>query len=92
MDVFESSKTGPLQAEIHRWSKEHDIYSRTVGEKLEDFLRSNKIEPQQMTRAQAKEFTDQIKQSTDPRIRDFNLKIYRKEVLFWLRRIYRSPE
>jgi len=41
-----------------------------------------------MTAAQAREFAASIRSSTDPRIRDFNLQIYRRQ-LFYLFRRYR---
>jgi hypothetical protein len=31
LSVFEGATTGPLQAGVHRWSREHLDYSRAVG-------------------------------------------------------------
>jgi len=45
-----------------------------------------------MTPDQARKFVDEIKRSSDPRIRGFNLKIFRREFLYQLRRIPRGNE
>jgi hypothetical protein len=50
------------------------------------YLRDNGIRPEAMTAEQASKFLDEVKRSRDPRIRDFNLRIFRREFLFQLRR------
>lgn len=84
--VFSNEKTGPLLGGRHGWSKEHVIYSGAVRERLDQFLVERGIRPQDMSAAQAREFAASIRSSTDPRIRDFNLQIYRREFLYLIRR------
>lgn len=81
--------TGRLRAEKHGWSVEHHEYNKAVREKLSRFLRDNKIRPESMTANEATEFRERILRDQDPRIRNFNLKIYRREILYWIRRIRR---
>ena len=73
--VLDRATTGPLQSGPHGWSKEHDVYNRAAREYFERFMSSNGIAPEKMTSSQARAFVDSIRQSTDPRIRDFNLSI-----------------
>lgn len=84
--VFSNDKTGPLLGGRHGWSIEHAIYSSAVRERLDQFLAERGIRPQDMSTAQAREFAASIRSSTDPRIRNFNLQIYRREFLYLIRR------
>lgn len=84
--VFDDDVTGRLMAGPHRNDAEHKIYNRAVRELYDRFLSENGIQSQDMTPEQAREFLRQVKTSPDPRIRDFNLKIYRREIFHWLRR------
>lgn len=86
--AFDREKTGPLLGRRHGWSPEHAVYNSAVRERLDQFLAERGIRPQDMTAAQAREFAASIRSSTDPRIRDFNLQIYRRQ-LFYLFRRYR---
>jgi hypothetical protein len=90
--VFEQNVTGPLKGGLHQNSKEHYIYNKAVYEHYRRFLRDNGIRSEDMTADQARKFVEEIKRSTDPRVRDFNLKIYRQEFLYYLRRIPRRAE
>jgi hypothetical protein len=90
--VLDRATTGPLQSGPHGWSKEHDVYNRAAREYFERFMSSNGIAPEKMTASQARAFVDSIRQSTDPRIRDFNLSIYRRELNHILRFGPRRPE
>ena len=83
--VFDKATTGPLQSGPHGWSKGHEQYNKAATEYFERFLRVNDIKPETMTEDQAKAFVDSIKRSTDPRIRDFNLNIYRRELRYLIR-------
>jgi hypothetical protein len=85
LSVFEGATTGPLQAGVHRWSREHLDYSRAVGAQLNRFMELNGIRPDGMTSDQAKTFVDSIRRSSEPAIRDFNLNIYRRELRYLLR-------
>jgi hypothetical protein len=85
MSVFDNATTGPLQAEVHRWSREHLEYSRALEVELNRFMQANGIRPESMTPEQARIFVDSVKRSTNPAIRDFNLNIYRRELRYLLR-------
>ena len=84
MAVFESARTGPLNAAPHGWSPEHAAYNEAIAEAFRQFLDKNEIEPEDMTPAQAQEFIYEVIGSSDPRIRDFNLKLYRREILYYI--------
>jgi hypothetical protein len=78
--------TGPLKAERHGNSKEHMRYNEAVKDHFERFFKENNIKPQEMTRDDAKRLSNEIKNSKDPRIRDFNMRIWMKEIIRLLRR------
>lgn len=90
--VFEQKVTGPLKGGPHQNSTEHSIYNGAVYEHYKKFLRENGIRSEDMTPEQARKFVDEVKGSRDPRVRDFNLKIFRREFLYQLRRIPRRTE
>jgi hypothetical protein len=90
--VFDDAITGPLRNERHGWSNAHDQYNEAVSEQLERFVAKHNIRPEGMTPAEARAFVDEVKASRDPRIRGFNLRILRGEVMYWLRRMPRLPE
>lgn len=83
--VFDQATTGPLRAQRHGWSIEHRQYNEAVKEKLKKYMGDNGIDAENMTQRQAQDFVDSIKRSHDPRIRDLNMKIYRRELQFLLR-------
>jgi hypothetical protein len=85
--VFESARTGPPQVGRHGWSVEHAEYNTAVGEALQRFLDKGGIKPEEMTPAQAQDFVYEVLGSRDPRIREFNLRIYRREIMYYLRRV-----
>jgi hypothetical protein len=87
MQVFEDARTGPLQGGRHKWSPEHAEYNQAVKETLQQFLDKNGIKPEEMTPAQAQDFVYEVIGSRDPRIRELNLKIYRREIMYYIRRI-----
>ncbi|MEP9378754.1 hypothetical protein ABLE91_18705 [Aquabacter sp. CN5-332] len=91
-NVFNESVTGRLQYGHHRWSESHRRYNKAIKETLDSFLRERGVNPSSMTDNHAKEFIDVVKRSNDPRIRDFNLKIFRREIMYWLRRAPRGNE
>lgn len=87
--VFDKATTGQLNAQPHRWSREHDSYNRAVTEKFDSYLTRHNIRPEQLTPQQAQAFVDEVKGSSDPRIRDFNVRIIRRELLYQIRRVPR---
>jgi hypothetical protein len=91
-DVFDQATTGPLRAERHGWSQAHDFYNQAVNDHLDRFMERNNIRPEHLTPDQARSFLQELKQSTDPRVRDFNLRIFRQEFQYWLRRGPRGRE
>jgi hypothetical protein len=84
--VFDEAKTGRLYSDRHGWSQQHDQYNKAVRESLNSFLEENGITPEQMTPDQARSFADRVKKSSDPRIRSFNMRIYMREIQYWIRR------
>jgi hypothetical protein len=56
------------------------------------FLRENGIRPEDMTPDQARSLVDEVKRSSDPRVRGFNMRIYMREIIYWLRRTPRGSE
>lgn len=90
--VFDTARTGPLSPGVHGWSPEHARYNAAVGEHLDRFLARNSIRPEQMTADQARSVVEEVRRSADPRIRDYNLRIYRNEIIHAIRRRIRSYE
>lgn len=84
--VFDEAKTGRLHAERHGRSKDHDVYSDVVRQRLDEYLGARNIIPENMTPDQVRDFVKDVLRSRDPRIRDFNLKIYRRELQYHIRR------
>jgi hypothetical protein len=84
-EVLEQATTGPLRGERHGWSKAHDSYNQAVGEHFDRYLERNNIKPENLTSDQAHSFVKEIRSSRDPRIRDFNMRIFRQEFRYWLR-------
>jgi hypothetical protein len=91
--VFEEGATGPLRGKTHRGGEGHDLYNRAVKEAFDRFKADNHIAgSEDMTPEQAKKFLDEVKRSSDPRIRNFNMRIYMREVQYYLRRIPRRMD
>jgi hypothetical protein len=90
--VFEQDVTGPLNAGRHQTSREHDIYNGAVYDHYNRFLREYGIRPEDMTPDQARRLVDEVKRSGDPRVRGFNMRIYMREIMYWLRRTPRGSE
>lgn len=85
--VFEDAKTGRLYGGPHYYDAPHRIYNQAVAEHYQEFLRSRGLRPEELTPSHARQFAESIRNSSDPRIRDFNLHIYRREVWYWIRRL-----
>ena len=91
--VFEDAVTGPLRGQQHGNSEEHKTYSRAIREAFDQFKSQNGIvRSEEMTPEQAKKFVDEVRNSKDPRIHNFNMKIYMREIRYYLRRIPRRIE
>src|SRR5262245_30425574 len=91
--VFEDAVTGPLRGQQHGNSEEHRTYSRAIREAIVQFKSQNGIvRSEDMTPEQAKKFVEEVRDSKDPRIHNFNMKIYMQEIRFYLRRIPRRIE
>ena len=92
-NVFRNAVTGPLRGQTHGNSADHKTYTKAVQEAFDQFKSRNGIvRSEDMTPEQAKKFLGEIHNSKDPRIRNFNLKIYMREFQFYLRRIPRRIE
>jgi hypothetical protein len=59
-------------------------YSRAVTESMNDYLAKNEIRADSMTATQAREFLAKVFESTDPRIKNYNLGIQMREIAFRL--------
>lgn len=90
--IFDEAVTGPLRGAPHGWSKGHQFYNEAVSESFDRFLDRSGLQSERLTPADAKEFISEIRQSRDPRIRSYNMRIYRQEFLYYLRRIPRRIE
>lgn len=92
MKVFETETTGHLKdTTSNRYDDMHRKYNKAVGEKLDQFLARNNITSREMTPDQAKSFADEIKKSSDLRIRQLNQRIYMREIMRSLR-LFRGRE
>ncbi len=91
--VFEGGKTAPLRGETHGFDKAHSEYNKAVKETFDRFKTKNGIvRSEDMTPEQAKKFLDEVKASSDPRIRNFNMRIFMQQFRYYLRRIPRRME
>lgn len=85
--VFEDAETGRLSGGPHYFDGPHRAYNAAVAERYAEFLNQRGLRSEDLTPAQARQFADSIRNSPDPRIRDFNLYVYRREVWYWIRRL-----
>lgn len=98
--VFDQATTGPIPevglretpdgpAYQNAWRDPggglHRSYNDAVRELGDGFLKRNGISPEQMTPDQARSLLKEIRESDDPRIRDFNSNMRRIRRLFRLR-------
>lgn len=82
--MFEETTTGRLRVP-HKWSRDHDIYNKAVGELLDSFLAKNGLIAETTRPHHAREFVDVVRRSADPRIRKFNLNLMRREIMHIMR-------
>jgi hypothetical protein len=76
--VFDRATTGPIPGG-HNFGDGHSAYSKAVQE-MWDKAKAGGVNCQSMTPNQAEDFVRQVRQSQDPRIRDFNHRIYRRTI------------
>lgn len=74
--VFDRATTGPIPGG-HNFGDGHSAYNKAVQE-MWDKAKAGGMNCQSMTPNQAEDFVRQVRQSQDPRIRDFNHRIYRR--------------
>ena len=91
--VFERATTGPLDGDTHRYDKAHKDYNNAVKESFEKFKVGNgNIRSEDVTPEQARKFVDEIRASSDARIRSYNMKIFRQQFRYFMRRGPRGTE
>jgi hypothetical protein len=95
--VFDQSTTGelpkgrvPLNGEGvlrgHYWNGpggEHGVYNEAVAELSDKFMKARDITPKTMTPDQARDLLKEIRETDDPRIRNYN------RTIKMLRRVFR---
>jgi len=74
--VFDRATTGPIPGG-HNFGDGHPAYNKAVRE-MWDRMKAGGTDCSKMTPSQADDFVRQVRQSQDPRIRDFNHRIYRR--------------
>lgn len=84
--VFDRATTGPIPGG-HNYGDGHNKYNEAVRDMYEKWKTQTKIQCETMTPKQADDFVRLVKQSTDPRIRDFNHRIYQRIINGAFRRI-----
>ena len=83
--VFDEGKTGRLHGQVHRGGREHDAYNEAVKNLFWRYVDEKGITVETMQPHHAHEVLQRIKTSTEPTIRDYNIKILRRELHFWIR-------
>jgi hypothetical protein len=92
--IFEQATTGPIGGtEPHGYSSEHVQYNDAVIDAFKRFKAENGISrSEDVTPEHAKRFVDEVRSSTDTRIRNFNMKIFRQQFRYFMRRGPRGTE
>jgi len=79
--VFEETTTGKLEdARTNMFDNSHRAYNKAVNEQFDRFLAKNNITEEQMTPQHAREFLGEIVTSRDTRIRNFNMRMWMREI------------
>jgi hypothetical protein len=85
--VFDNATTGPLRDRTSNLNdRMHRLYNQAVDEHFRSFIQRNKIDVGRMTPLQAHQFLNELLDSTDPRIRTFNMRLWMREIRAILRR------
>lgn len=90
--VFEDAKTGRLSAPGHQFDTPHRQYNIAVRELFDKFMSVNGLRPEDIKPDHARAIVKEIKESRDPRIRNYNMGIYMREIRNQLRRVPRGSE
>ena len=64
----------------NHWDRTHREYSKAVADALKEYLLKNNTPAENMTAAQAREFLGKVFESTDLRIKNYNLGIQIREI------------
>ena len=83
--VFDEATTGPVPSRGHRWDNAHREYNNAVGKLMNNFMSENSIQPEQMTPQQAQSLLKVVRESTEPRISNYNKGIRMLQYLYRLR-------
>ena len=86
MQVFKDARTGPVPGG-HNFGEGHSSYNKGVNDLWKNYLDQNKCNPASMTKQQAEDFVSRVKTSDDPRVRNFNRRIYEKFIRAGFRRM-----
>lgn len=80
--VFDNATTGLLlDRRSNKFDRDHRLYNEAVKDRYNEFLSRNNLTPQQMTPAHARTLLQEILESTDPRIRNLNMRILLREIM-----------
>lgn len=86
LKALEAETTGRLKdPSSNFFDKMHREYNDAVEEALDRFIRRNNIGKGQMTPDEARIFASEIRKSEEPRIRQFNKRVYMREIMRSLR-------
>lgn len=86
LKALEAETTGRLKdPSSNFFDKMHREYNDAVEEALDRFIRNNNIGKGQMTPDEARIFASEIRKSEEPRIRQFNKRVYMREIMRSLR-------
>jgi RHS repeat-associated protein len=81
LDVFDapiSEGGGRMIVKDHNYGDNHNQYNKDLASHTEKYLSDNKIDPKTMSTNQAKDLIKSI--DSDPKLRQFNLRVYTKEI------------
>ena len=84
--VFEDATIGPLRAQRHNYGEGHPEYNKAAYELFNRFKAENGIRSEDMEPQQARKLLDEIRGSSDPRIRNLNWRIIMRELRYYIRR------
>jgi hypothetical protein len=81
-NVFEHAVSGPLaDPSANLFTTAHRAYNDAAMEAFTSFLQERNITSDEMTPGQAQEFLYEIFRSSDPRIREFNMRIFQERAI-----------